>query len=190
MSLSAQDEIYLSLENTELVKVNIADCTTEIIGRTGFQMYDIAINPVDQKMYGVSAELDLYEINVENASTRYIGQTDKFFNALAFSDEGILYGMTARDDIFYQISTGSGRVTELGSVIEDIRSAGDINIYKDKMYLFANPDLLVEINLDNFEESRVLGSLGISGIWGATSAGCDSRFYIGAGTDIYTLADD
>ena len=85
LSVNAQDDIFLSLQNRDLVKVATRTCAVEVIGNTGEQMFDTAINPIDLKMYGMSAAYNLYEIDIEGASLRFVGSTDRFVNALAFS---------------------------------------------------------------------------------------------------------
>ena len=187
--LLGQDNILLTLESGELFLVNTRSCTKELVGNTDSVMLDIAINPMNQRMYGVSSSSQLFEIDVNDASIDLIGPVDIPFNGLAFSDEGILYGMTQFSNRLYRISTVTGNVTLLGDIGVSVSSAGDLNLYKDKMYLSGNSDLLVEVNLQNLQKSVIIGSTGIQQVWGTTSAGCDSKFYLGALTNLYQVDD-
>lgn len=78
---------------------------------------DIAVNPVDGQMYGVTSGMDLYKINKSNGALTSVGDLgngSSLFAGLFFTENGTLYGYRA-DGRFYQINKTTAAVTLAGT---------------------------------------------------------------------------
>ncbi|MEL6562314.1 MAG: gliding motility-associated C-terminal domain-containing protein [Bacteroidota bacterium] len=183
------DEIYVSTECNEIYRVDVKNCTAELVLQNSIQFLDIAINPIDKLLYGVDQNNALWRMNPFTQATSRIGRTSIGTNALTFSSQGILYGMSGLSSSLYSINVQTGESTILGSISEQIFSAGDLNFYRGDLYMFATQRRVVKINLEDIPNSRVVSFIGLQDVFGATSAGCDSRFYVSSDLNLYEVRD-
>ena len=92
-----------------------------LIGNTG-SMFDIALNPITNILYGISGSGNLFEIDQNDASTNLIGNTNNQINGLTFDNSGILYGSGGSG--LFSIDLLSGAANLIGN--GDYISSGDI----------------------------------------------------------------
>lgn len=183
--LFAQNQVYVTTFDS-LYLVDISTCATQNIGHTGSHFFDIAINPINQEMYGVAIDGKLYNINKTTAIATEIGPTSKLLNSLTFSKKGTLYGMGAGNTI-YSVDLSTGVLSEIGTTDLSIYPAGDIALLNGKLYVsefFDNGKMrLVEIDIDNINNPRVIDTrtagdfLGLREVYGLASIGCEPELY-------------
>lgn len=123
-----QDSQY----NSYLKRSNLATPSeVEVVGSFAVKLWTLAINAQGQA-YGVAYEGgNLYEINLNNATTTMVGPTGKevwYTQGMAFDlDTGELYWAqfaTATDHGFYQVNTETGEATLLGEIGAGTQLAG------------------------------------------------------------------
>ena len=123
-----QDSQY----NSYLKRSNLAaPSEVEVIGNFNVKLWTLAINGEGQA-YGVAYEGgNLYEINLNDASTTLVGPTGKevwYTQSMAFDlDTGELYWAqfaTTTDHGFYQVNTETGEATLFGEIGAGTQLAG------------------------------------------------------------------
>ena len=123
-----QDSQY----NSYLKRSNLATPSeVEVVGSFDVRLWTLAINAQGQA-YGVAYEGgNLYEINLNNASTTLVGPTGKevwYTQSMAFDLEtGELYWAqfaTTSDHGLYQVNTETGAATLLGEIGQGTQLAG------------------------------------------------------------------
>jgi gliding motility-associated-like protein len=178
---------YAVDEDSYLYALDLDNCQSTLIGYTGHSFDDIAINPVDKKLYGISLS-ELYQIDTLTANSTYIGFGAYQFTALTFSDTGALYGMRATSDHLYSISTTNGWSHSIGSTGTGIGSAGDLTFYGEDLYLSGTGDTLVKIDLSNLSNSTVIGGFqNVSNVFGITTIGCSPEMYTFSYNNIHII---
>ncbi|MBI2968985.1 MAG: PKD domain-containing protein [Bacteroidetes bacterium] len=152
-----QSIVFLAMNNGDIIKADIENCTSTIIGNTGMGFLDIAICP-DGKMYGKADSL--YSIDTSNASITSIGPNNVDGNSLTCDKNGQLLAVDGNTDLYY-ISTVNAQSTFIGKT--NYFSAGDLTFYNDTLYLAAIGDTLVRIILTPFTVIPVGGMLTVGG---------------------------
>ncbi|WP_373511338.1 gliding motility-associated C-terminal domain-containing protein [Persicitalea sp.] len=166
-------QAYVSLQNGDLVEIDVEQCTSRRIGRTSVPMYDIAIGP-GGVMYGIGQDNRLYKIDLKDATTTLIGplkpkQGDDF-NSLVFSDSGIMYAATNQSTFLYKIDTTNANQTELGNI--GYQAAGDLTFFDGVLYMAARNNFLIRVNIANPEKSAPVGKMNAAGaIFGVVTVG-------------------
>lgn len=183
------DEIYVSTECNKVFKVNVKTCESKLVIDTDLQFLDIAFNPIDKKLYGVESDGTLWFLSPRTGITRYIGPTSAGMNALTFTSQGELYGMSRVSLDLFVINTTNGQATSLGKISELSYSAGDINFYRGELYLFALDRKVVKIDLNDISRSRTIARTSLIDVFGATSAGCESNFYVSSDFNLYEISN-
>lgn len=86
--------LYLAKRDGKLYKYLGYD--TVYIGNTGItNLYSIAINPINGKMYGVSLNNKIYRINIETAESEFLNNPGfPITPSIAFDTKGNLYGLS------------------------------------------------------------------------------------------------
>ncbi len=166
-------QAYVSLDNGDLVVIDVEQCTSRRIGKTSVPMYDIAIGP-GGVMYGIGQDNKLYKIDLENANTILIGalrpEPGDDFNSLVFSESGILYAATNRSTILYKIDTTNAQQTALGNI--GFRAAGDLTFLNGALYMAAQNNFLIRVNVGNPARSTPVGKMNAeSAIFGVVTIG-------------------
>lgn len=123
-----QDSQY----NSYLKRSNLATPSeVEVVGNFGVRMWTLAIN-AQGRAYGVAYEGgNLYEIDLNNATTTLVGPTGKdvwYTQSMAFDlDTGELFWAqfaTTNDHGLYQVNPGTAEVTSLGEIGQGTQLAG------------------------------------------------------------------
>ena len=191
MSLSehvnAQSKLWVACTDSSIYEINIDSCTSKLIGNSGIIFWDIAINPQDSILYGVSLS-KLYSIDKTDAHATLIGPTIGT-NALNFDSYGNMYAPGGYWEI-YRIDPNTGIGTNLGMINHSYTSAGDLTFYKGELYLTCMPNLLVDINLNNVSSSFSIGNFAnISNVFGTVTLAkdCKEIMYAFEGRNIHQL---
>lgn len=121
VSASSAHATLIGASNGDLWDLNVTDNTSTLIGNSGV-MFDIALNPLSNILYGVSSTGSLFSINQTNASTALVGSTGASINGLTFGADGTLYGSGGNGLYSINLSNGSASIIGTGGYI----SSGDI----------------------------------------------------------------
>lgn len=164
VAVNAQNTLYLhSNQNKSLYLADLDNCKQPtIVGQTPEIMYDIAMSPNGQ-LFGISSIGNLYSLKQNGSEDRQLGHFNSVVNALVYGPNDSLYAADNEGQIFV-ISPVNGKFTNLGRC--GYPSAGDLTFYEGKLYLSAEPNLLVNIVLPKVENSKKIGTMMI----GANSA--------------------
>ena len=148
-----QDSQY----NSYLKRSNLATPSEiEVVGMLSVKLWTLAINNQGQA-YGVAYEGgNLYEIDLNNATTIMVGPTGKevwYTQSMAFDLEtGELYWAqfaTATDHGFYQVNTETGAATLLGEIGQGTQLAG---LFMVPQPTPPEPEVINEIYVEGFTE--------------------------------------
>ena len=132
----------------------------EVVGSFGVRMWTLAIN-AQGRAYGVAYEGgNLYEINLNDASTTLVGPTGKevwYTQSMAFDlDNGELYWAqfaTSNDHGLYQVNTETGAATSLGEIGQGTQLTG---LFMVSQPTPPEPEVINEIYVEGFT-TPVLG---------------------------------
>ena len=145
-----QDSQYNSyLKRSSLV----APSEVETVGMFSVKLWTLAINR-QGKAYGVAYDGgNLYEINLNEATTTLVGPTGKdvwYTQSMAFDlDTGELYWAqfaTASDHGFYQVNTETGEAISLGEIGQGTQLAGLFMVPQP----MPEPEVIDEIYVEGF----------------------------------------
>ena len=146
-----QDSQY----NSYLKRSNLATPSeVEVVGSFDVRLWTLAINAQGQA-YGVAYEGgNLYEINLNNASTTLVGPTGKevwYTQSMAFDlDTGELFWAqfaTTSDQGLYQVNTETGAATPLGEIGQGTQLAG---LFMVPQPTPPEPEVIDEIYVEGF----------------------------------------
>ena len=141
--------------NSYLKRSNLSTPSeVEVVGSFGVRMWTLAIN-AQGRAYGVAYEGgNLYEINLNDASTNLVGPTGKdawYTQSMAFdlnTDE--LYWAqfaTTNDHGLYQVNTETGAATSLGEIGQGTQLTG---LFMVPQQTPPEPEIIKEIFVDGF----------------------------------------
>ena len=148
-----QDSQY----NSYLKRSNLATPSdVEVVGNLNVKIWTLAIN-ADGKAYGVAYEGgNLYEINLNDASTVLVGPTGKevwYTQGMVFDlNNGELYWAqfaTTDDHGLYQVNTETGAATSLGEIGQGTQLTG---LFMVSQPTPPEPEIINEIYLEGFTE--------------------------------------
>jgi len=163
--------------------VDVATGTVTVIGNMGVVMTDIGFDPAGN-LYGLSFT-GFYAINPTTAAATFIGNHGvPGANALVFATDGTAYAAGVSSTQLYTINPVTGAGTSLGTM--GFASGGDLAFFGGDLYLADSLSRLVKIDLANLANTAVVGSFGVSGVFGLAT-GNDNTLYAVAGTTIYTV---
>lgn len=186
LSLSAQEEIFLSTLNGELYSLDLENCDYEFVALMPVSSTDISFHP-NGNFYALGSAGQLYEIDLDNNNSQLIhtfqNGPNQLFTALTISAQGIFYACGLNGDLWsYEIATGVGQfLGNVGSGAE-----GDLTFYEGDLFMAAAGDNIVRINLQNPALSTIVIDENVMGrIFGIVSyaASCDS-------ISVYALTDN
>jgi len=128
----------------------------EVVGSFNVRMWTLAIN-AQGNAYGVAYEGgNLYEIDLNNASTTLVGPTGKevwYTQSMAFDlDNGELYWAqfaTTNDHGLYQVNTETGAATSLGEIGQGTQLTGLFTVSQPTP---PEPEIINEIYVEGFSE--------------------------------------
>lgn len=194
--IATAQEAYVSLSNGELIVIDVQRCTSRRVGNTIIPMFDIAISP-GGVIYGNGKDNRLYRINSQNGFPTLVGSLNPAagddFNSLVFSSTGVLYAATNKSTNLYRIDTTNANTTSLGNM--KFQAAGDLTFFEGNLYLAAQENELVRIDINNPSQSRLVGRMNASStIFGVVSIGTldcrggQPRMYALGGDQIYEVS--
>lgn len=161
-NLWAQSEIFISNEQRKINKVDIAagNCTQTTIVTTSVSLSDITLHP-NGKMYGVNfTSRKIYEVNMTNGAVSEIltiPEADKLVGMTADAN-GLIY-ITEGDVVpsrLFVVDPTTNTYESKGWLEEG--SAGDLTWNLGKLYNASDNNKLVEVNIENPENSIVIGT--------------------------------
>lgn len=128
----------------------------EVVGSFDVRMWTLAIN-AQGRAYGVAYEGgNLYEIDLNNATTTLVGPTGKevwYTQSMAFDlENGELYWAqfaTMNDHGLYQVNTETGAATSLGEIGQGTQLTG---LFMVPQPTPPEPEIISEIYLEGFSE--------------------------------------
>ncbi len=185
--VNAQSELWVACTDSLIYRINVDSCSATLIGNSSIVFMDIAINPQDSVLYGVSGG-NLYTIDKVDAHTTLVGPFVNT-NALCFDSYGNLYATGGSWEI-YKINLSTGISTNLGKINNLYNSAGDLTFYKGGLYLSCMPNLLVEIDLSYVPNSISVGNFAnINNVFGSVTLAkeCNEVMYAFEGRNIHQL---
>jgi hypothetical protein len=196
LSATAGPTIYVTDASGRLATVTLGTYAVHIIGSEGALLTDIAFNPKDGQLYGVSFT-SFYRLNRKTGKATFIGNLGiNDANALVFDGQGVAYTEGVNSTELYTVNSSNGHVTKVG-LTKPFKSAGDLTFYNSGLVLSGysqssltntTPDTLVVLNPKN---GAVLAysELKISNLFGIVCTGKDTLFGF-AGTSVYQLFPD
>ena len=185
VQLSSQ-EIFLSTLNNLLYRLNLEDCSYDQIGVMPTSSTDISFHP-NGNLYSVSSTGSLFEIDIANGTADLIHtlpvNSAQLFTALTISAEGIFYVCGLGGDLYrYDLMSDTG--VFLGNV--GFGAEGDLTFYEGELYMAAENDNIVLVDIDNPANSTVAINGSVPGrIFGVVSyaASCEE-------ISVYALTDN
>lgn len=187
-------EAYVCAADSGIYRIDISNCSSELIAFGPVAMADIAINPVDGQLYAVSitggtTNADLYSIDLTTGEFTFIGVTGAAFNSLVGSPSGMLYGVEgSQNDNLYLIDPANGNTTIAGNMGTMEGGAGDLTFYNGNLHLASSVNNVIDIPVDSISEARFLGQFQgiVSRVLGLSSIGCPEEFFVYTKADVYS----
>lgn len=127
--------LYLAKRDGKLYKFSGYD--TVYIGNTGItNLYSIAINPLNGKMYGVSLNNKIYSINIETAESVFLNNPGfPLTPSIAFDAKGNLYGLSGlgnQNGVLIKYDTTTFLATAIGNTnFKAVNSIAFSGVYKE-----------------------------------------------------------
>ncbi len=169
----------------DLWDYDVSTDSATLIGNSGV-MFDIALDPISDILYGVTGGSRLYFIDQSTASTSLIGNTAAFINGLTFSKDGTLYGTGSNRLYTIDLATGSANLIGAGSY----SSSGDI-AFDDSGNLYLSSTTGAGDSLWSLDTSTGIGSLlgptGFNNVYGLNYANSTLYGFTSSG---FTIALD
>jgi hypothetical protein len=193
LAATAGPTIYVTDAAGRLATVTLGTYAVHIVGSEGALLTDIAFNPKDGQLYGVSFT-SFYRLNRKTGKATLIGNLGiSDANALVFNGQGVAYTEGVNSPELYTINVSNGHVTPVGST-KPFKSAGDLTFYNSGLVLSGyyqrsltntTPDTLVLLDPKN---GAVLAysKLKIANLFGIVCPAKDTLFGF-AGTSVYQL---
>lgn len=197
-SLFAQKKAYVTTYS-DLYFVDFETCTSQHIGNsnnystTHIQWYDIAMNPQNKELYGVTNAGVLYRIDHTNGAPHLVasilGVGD--INSLTFGKDGTLYGARYSGQII-TIDTSNGVWANLGNFLP-YGPQGDIAFHNNTLYYLArasNPHrtFLLKVDINNSNQHSIVGEFPEKSMYGLASVGCNMKLYASNEDDIHSIS--
>lgn len=160
---------YLCLGNSDLVLADFDNCTSTFITSTPESLFDICQGDTDETLYGLKDER-LYRINIANGNVNLLGDLTVIGSSRNFrvtslvkESDGLLLGVNQNSiGELFRIDVSAMTATNLGST--GFESAGDLTFLNGNLYLSADDDELVVVDINNPSNSTLVGSMNGSGI--------------------------
>ena len=189
LSVVPAQATFVADNNGNLYNYDITTGSSSLIGNSGVgAWYDIALNPTNGSLYGITGYGYFYSIDPSTGTPTYIGKAESFINGLTFDSSGTLYGSGGQ--YLYTLDLASGSATQVGST--GFNSSGDLAFDADgNLYLTAsasggsNGDQLVAVDAST-GASRKIGDIGYRFVYGLSFV--DSTLYgFTSGQDILNI---
>jgi gliding motility-associated-like protein len=169
---------YLCLGNGDIVLADLGNCSTTLVARLrNTSMFDIAQGDTDDTLYGIKNE-DLYRIDLISGNFTYLGSLNVLgfggnfrVTSLVKESNGVLLGVNQSSaGQLFRIDVNALTAINLGNT--GFESAGDLTYFQGNLYLSADNDELILVDVQNPGNSSFVGSLastGISNIFGVVT---------------------
>ena len=162
------NSVYLCLGNDDIVLADLDNCSSSLITTLPESLFDISQGDTDDTLYGIKDER-LYRINVSNGSFTLLGDlTIVGFNgnfrvtSLVKESDGVLLGANqSSNGELFRINVNAMTATNLGAT--GFESAGDLTFLNGVLYLSADNNELVEVNVSTPSQSNLIGSMSLNG---------------------------
>ncbi|MBN1362313.1 MAG: DUF3160 domain-containing protein [Sedimentisphaerales bacterium] len=176
------NELYVVDESGVLGTVDVPSGTVTVIGDTGLILTDIAFDP-QGKLFGLSLDV-LYEIDSATGEPNYIGLHGvPQANALVAGADGTLYAAGSGGTWLYTVDPNSARATPWRDI--GFYAWGDMAFLDGALYLTAQGNDLVRLDLADGGPARLVGSFGPLNLYGLDTL--DGTLYGTAGTSLYAI---
>ncbi len=155
---------YLCLANGDIVLADLGNCTSTVVATYTSSFFDIAQGDTDDTLYGIRND-ELFEINVVTGNVtslgllNIIGFTGNFrVDSLVKESPGTLLGVHS-DGLggLFRFDVASMTATFLGNT--NFSSAGDLTFFNGNLYLSADGNELVLIDINNPSNSSLVGTI-------------------------------
>ena len=107
--------VFIGASGGDLHDLDVATNTSTNLGNSGVgSMFDIALSPTSNILYGVTGAGDFYSISQTNGAASFIGATmaTDTINGLTFDSSGTLFGSGGTN--LFTVNLGSGLATTVG----------------------------------------------------------------------------
>ncbi|HMG15368.1 MAG TPA: T9SS type A sorting domain-containing protein [Saprospiraceae bacterium] len=125
----SQQTIFASTSDGELYTIDVANCSSNLVGLTGLGFEDIA-NTSDEGLWGILAG-ELYLIDPITASTILIGNTGMVSPSLVGLNDSTL--LAEFDMKLYGIRTKDASIYEIGNI--GFAACGDMTWYDNNLFM-------------------------------------------------------
>lgn len=157
----------------------------QIIGDTQEDLFDMAINPVTGRFYGLGEDGNLYELDPITGAAAFVGDTEAFgLNALEFDNNGEAWAWSASNGNLYRVDKEVGVATRVGNT--GFASGGDLAFDTNGTLYGTTASQLIRINKST-GVGTLVGSLGFTGAFGL-EIDSDGTMYAGRGSTTSGLA--
>ncbi len=150
-----QSFYYLDDDNKKIGVMDMANgCTPKPLYKLDTFSNDLALHP-DGSLYACGGQGQIYKVDKITGKFTHIATlpAGSYINSLTCDNKGILYA--AGISLFtYDTNTGISEIK--GDFPSDIASAGDLTFRKGKLYLASDPNKVVEVDIDNPMNSKIL----------------------------------
>ena len=91
--VSPAHAVFIGDSSGDLWDLDVATNISTNLGNSGVgAMFDIALDPITDTLYGVTGGGGLYSIDTTDGAATFIGGTGAFINGLTFDSSGTLFG--------------------------------------------------------------------------------------------------
>ena len=152
--LSAQ-LLYAISDDEELYRLDLSNCSTELITPVDLRMTDIAFHP-NGNLYGIRFSGEILQIDMETGETDLIYTfTSELprFNSLTISIDEVIYAAMTNGDLFsFDLTTNSEEF--IGNA--GYGANGDLTFYQGNLYLGATETRIVLIDRNELSNNSVV----------------------------------
>jgi len=155
---------YLCLANGDIVLADLGNCTSQVVATHSSSLFDIAQGDTNDTLYGIRND-ELFLINLVNGSVNSLGTLNVIgfagnfrVDSLVKESPGILLGVhTNAPGALFRLDVAAMTATFIGNT--NFPSAGDLTYFNGNLYLSADSNELVQIDVTNPSNSNLVGTI-------------------------------
>jgi WD40 repeat protein len=126
--------------------------TSELIIKIKEKPTNISFHP-NGKLFGISANGNLYEINAKKGKISLIYDFDgQYYNSLTISSNGIVYA-TGNKGILMSLDLSNGISTNHGNI--EFEATGDLTFFQGEIYVAVTMDRIAHVDVNQPENNTV-----------------------------------